>query len=62
VVTKDPETVGSPWTYRLQLLEKNILGTQFIKGKHSDIMLKKYQAMKKPMPVAVVVGCDLSFS
>ena len=59
VVTKDPET---DWinlgTYRLQLLEKNILGTQFIKGKHSDIMLKKYQAMKKPMPVAVVVGCD----
>jgi 4-hydroxy-3-polyprenylbenzoate decarboxylase len=59
VVTKDPDT---GWvnlgTYRLQLLEKNILGTQFIKGKHSDIMLKKYQAMKKPMPVAVVVGCD----
>jgi phenylphosphate carboxylase beta subunit len=59
VVTKDPET---GWinlgTYRLQLLEKNILGTQFIKGKHSDIMLKRYQAMKKPMPVAVVVGCD----
>jgi len=59
VVTKDPE---SGWvnlgTYRLQLLEKDILGTQFIKGKHSDIMLKKYQAMKKPMPVAVVVGCD----
>jgi 4-hydroxy-3-polyprenylbenzoate decarboxylase len=59
VVTRDPET---NWvnlgTYRLQLLDKNILGTQFIKGKHSDIMLKKYQAMKKPMPVAVVVGCD----
>jgi phenylphosphate carboxylase beta subunit len=59
VVTKDPE---SGWvnlgTYRLQLLDKNHLGTQFIKGKHSDIMLKKYQAMGKPMPVAVVVGCD----
>jgi phenylphosphate carboxylase beta subunit len=59
VVTKDPE---SDWvnvgTYRLQLLNKNTLGTQFIKGKHSDIMLKKYQAMGKPMPVAVVVGCD----
>lgn len=59
VVTKDPDT---SWinlgTYRLQLLEKNILGTQFIKGKHADIMLKKYQALKKPMPVAVVVGCD----
>lgn len=59
VVTKDPDT---GWvnlgTYRLQLLDKNHLGTQFIRGKHSDIMLKKYQAMKKPMPVAVVVGCD----
>jgi 4-hydroxy-3-polyprenylbenzoate decarboxylase len=59
VVTKDPD---SGWvnlgTYRLQLLDKNHLGTQFIKGKHSDIMLKKYQAMGKPMPVAAVVGCD----
>ncbi len=59
VLTKDPDT---GWvnlgTYRLQMLDKNHLGTQFIKGKHSDIMLKKYQAMKKPMPVAVVVGCD----
>ncbi|MBW2077339.1 MAG: phenylphosphate carboxylase subunit beta [Deltaproteobacteria bacterium] len=59
VVTKDPETgwinVG---TYRLQLFDENHLGTQFIKGKHADIMLKKYQAMGKPMPVAVVVGCD----
>ena len=45
-------------TYRLQLLGQDVLGTQFIKGKHADIMLKKYQAMKKPMPVAVVVGCD----
>jgi len=59
VITKDPDT---DWvnlgTYRLQLLDKNHLGTQFIKGKHSDIMLKKYQALKKPMPVAAVVGCD----
>jgi UbiD family decarboxylase len=54
VITKDPDT---DWvnlgTYRLQLLGRNILGTQFIKGKHADIMLKKYQAMGKPMPVAV---------
>ncbi len=59
VITKDPDTdwvnIG---TYRLQLLDKNRLGTQFIKGKHADIMLKKYQAMGKPMPVAAVVGCD----
>ncbi len=59
VITKDPD---SGWinlgTYRLQLLDKNHLGTQFIKGKHSDLMLKKYQAMKKPMPVCAIVGCD----
>ncbi len=59
VITKDPD---SGWvnigTYRLQLHDKNHLGTQFIKGKHSDIMLKKYQAMGKPMPVAAIVGCD----
>ncbi len=59
VVTKDPDT---GWvnlgTYRLQLLDKNTLGTQFIKGKHADIMLKTYAERKEPMPVAVVVGCD----
>lgn len=59
VISKDPE---SGWvnlgTYRLQLLGKDTLGTQFIKGKHSDIMLKKYQAMGKSMPVAAVVGAD----
>ena len=59
VITKDPD---SGWinlgTYRLQLLDKNHLGTQFIKGKHSDLMLKKYQAMKKPMPVCAIIGCD----
>lgn len=59
VITKDPE---SDWvnvgTYRLQLLGKRVLGTQFIKGKHADIMLKKYQAMGKSMPVAAVVGAD----
>jgi len=58
-ITKDLET---GWvnlgTYRAQLLGKDKLGTQFIKGKHADIMLKKYQAMKKPMPVACVIGCD----
>ena len=59
VLTRDPD---SGWvnlgTYRLQLLDKNHLGTQFIKGKHSDLMLKKYQAMKKPMPVCAIIGCD----
>ncbi|MBU0515378.1 MAG: phenylphosphate carboxylase subunit beta [Proteobacteria bacterium] len=59
ILTKDPET---GWvnlgTYRSQLLGKDKLGTQFIKGKHADLMLKKYQKMGKPMPVASIVGCD----
>jgi 4-hydroxy-3-polyprenylbenzoate decarboxylase len=59
IISKDPET---GWvnlgTYRSQLLGKDKLGTQFIKGKHADIMLKKYQKMGQPMPVASIVGCD----
>lgn len=59
VITKDPK---SGWvnlgTYRLQVLDKKTLGTQFIKGKHADIMHKAYAEMKKPMPVVAVVGAD----
>jgi len=59
IITKDPENdwinVG---TYRIQLLDKQTLGTNFIPGKHSDLMLKKYAELKKPMPVAVCVGVD----
>ncbi|MFH0787523.1 MAG: phenylphosphate carboxylase subunit beta [Pseudomonadota bacterium] len=59
IISKDPD---SDWinlgTYRSQLLEKDKIGVQFIKGKHADQMLKKYQALKKPMPVASVIGGD----
>jgi len=41
-----------------QWYPKDKMGTQFIKGKHADIILKKYQAMGKPMPVASIIGCD----
>ena len=58
-ITKDTDT---DWinlgTYRAQLLGKNKMGTQFIKGKHADIMLKKYAALGKKMPVASIIGCD----
>jgi len=59
IVSKDPDT---GWvnlgTYRAQLLDRNHLGVQFIKGKHADIMLKKYAAMKQAMPVASIIGGD----
>ena len=61
-VSKDPETgwlnIG---VYRLQVLDEKTLGTQFIKGKHADLMLQKYRALKKPMPVIVGIGGDPLF-
>jgi len=58
-ISKDPE---SGWlnvgVYRLQALDEKTLGCQFIKGKHSDIMLQKYKSLKKPMPVIVAIGGD----
>jgi phenyl-phosphate phosphatase/carboxylase subunit beta len=59
IVCKDPDTGWvNMGTYRSQLLGKDVIGTQFIKGKHADIILKKYQKLGKPMPVASIVGCD----
>lgn len=59
VVTQDPDT---GWlnlgTYRLQILDERTLGTQFIKGKHADLILKKYAQRKQPMPVAAMIGGD----
>ncbi len=61
-VSKDPETgwlnIG---VYRLQVLDEKTLGTQFIKGKHADLMLQKHRALKKPMPVIVGIGGDPLF-
>jgi 4-hydroxy-3-polyprenylbenzoate decarboxylase len=61
-VSKDPETgwlnIG---VYRLQVLDEKTLGCQFIRGKHSDLMLQKYRALKKPMPVIVGIGGDPIF-
>jgi len=58
-ITKDPETgwvnIG---VYRIQVHDKQTLGTQFIVGKHAEIMLRKYAERNEPMPVAVVIGAD----
>lgn len=58
-ITKDPDTgwvnIG---TYRIQMQDKQSLGTNYIVGKHAEIMLKKYAERKEPMPVAVCIGVD----
>ncbi|PIV71488.1 MAG: phenylphosphate carboxylase subunit beta, partial [Rhodocyclales bacterium CG17_big_fil_post_rev_8_21_14_2_50_68_7] len=59
LVTRDPDTGWTNLgTYRSQVLGRNILGSQIIKGKHGDMHMKKYQARGEPMPAAYVVGCD----
>ena len=59
LISKDPDT---GWvnlgTYRMQLHDKNRIGTNFIGGKHANLMLKQYKEMGKKMPAAVVIGSD----
>jgi 4-hydroxy-3-polyprenylbenzoate decarboxylase len=59
LVTQDPDT---GWinlgTYRSQILGKDILGSQIIKGKHGDFHMKQYQERGELMPAAAVVGTD----
>ena len=62
LVTKDPDTGWTNLgTYRAQVLGKDILGSQIIKGKHGDMHMKKDQEAGQPAPrraddVDVVVG------
>ena len=57
LVTKDPDTGWTNLgTYRAQVLGKDILGSQIIKGKHGDMHMKKYQERGELMPAAYVVG------
>ena len=59
LVTQDPDTKWTNLgTYRAQVLGKNILGSQIIKGKHGDMHMKKYQERGELMPAAYVVGTD----
>ncbi len=58
-VTKDPDTGWTNLgTYRSQVLGKNILGSQIIKGKHGDFHMKQYAERGELMPAAAVVGTD----
>ncbi|CAG4883260.1 3-polyprenyl-4-hydroxybenzoate carboxy-lyase [Georgfuchsia toluolica] len=59
MVTQDPDTGWTNLgTYRAQVLGKDILGSQIIKGKHGDMHMKKYKERGELMPAAYVVGCD----
>jgi len=59
LVTQDPDTGWTNLgTYRSQILGRNLLGSQIIKGKHGDMHMKKYQDRGELMPAAAVIGGD----
>ncbi|MGA3209262.1 MAG: UbiD family decarboxylase [Syntrophales bacterium] len=61
VVTKDPQTgITNVGLYRGMILNKNKIGVLLVPAQGWGIHYLKYQALKKPMPVAVVYGCDES--
>ncbi len=57
VVMKDPETgIQNVGIYRLMVHSSNLLGVLIVPAKHSGIIYSKYEAMNRPMEVAVVIG------
>jgi 2,5-furandicarboxylate decarboxylase 1 len=56
-IIKDPETgVRNMAFHRIQVKGDNKTGIMMVPGRHSHLIHQKYEAMNKPMPVAVVIG------
>jgi 2,5-furandicarboxylate decarboxylase 1 len=56
-IVKDPETgVRNMAFHRLQVKGDNKLGIMMIPGRHTHIIYQKYEAMDKPMPIAIMIG------
>ncbi|MFM1813954.1 MAG: hypothetical protein RLZ98_649 [Pseudomonadota bacterium] len=57
VILKDPD---SGWVnfgaYRVQVHDRKVASVMISKGKHGDILMKKYFDRGEPCPIAVVVG------
>jgi 4-hydroxy-3-polyprenylbenzoate decarboxylase len=61
VVTKDPDTgITNVGLYRGMIVDKDEIGVLLVPAQGWGIHYRKYQALNKPMPVAVVYGCDES--
>ncbi|RMG56493.1 MAG: UbiD family decarboxylase [Acidobacteria bacterium] len=60
VVIKDPETGWVNWgTYRCMVKDEQSFAVLLIPAEqHGGGILRKYQAMGKPMPIALVIGAD----
>jgi 4-hydroxy-3-polyprenylbenzoate decarboxylase len=59
VITRDPETLETNvGLYRGMIIDKDEIGVLLVPGQGWGIHYLKYQQMKRPMPVAIVYGCD----
>lgn len=57
LITEDPDTGWTNLgTYRMQILDRNILALNLQPGKHARMMLHRYRQLGKMMPAAVCVG------
>lgn len=56
-IIKDPETgVRNMAMHRLQVKDDNKTGIYMVAGKHTHLIYEKYEAMNKPMPIAIAIG------
>ncbi|MEE8449730.1 MAG: UbiD family decarboxylase [Thermodesulfobacteriota bacterium] len=61
-ISRDPDTGNyNAAIVRQQIKGKNKNGIYCIRGRHTWINYKKYEAMNKPMPVAIVLGHHPAF-
>ncbi|MGE3989686.1 UbiD family decarboxylase [Pseudorhodoplanes sp.] len=57
VIQVDPETgVQNSGVYRGMIKGRNRIGVLVQPAKHSGVIMQKYEAANKPMPVAIVIG------
>ncbi len=57
VIQKDPETgIQNSGVYRGMIKGRDRIGVLVQPAKHSGVIMQKYEAANKPMPVAIVVG------
>ncbi len=56
-IAKDPETgIRNMAMHRLQVKGSNKTGICLAPGRHTHLIYEKYEAMNKPMPMAIVIG------
>ncbi len=56
-IVKDPETgIRNVAMHRHQVRDSHKMGIMMVAGKHTDMIYQKYEAMGRPMPMAIAIG------